>query len=100
MTIPPLVASGGIIDIGSVIDSIAAGAEAVQLCSALDLRTLRTWRRMREELNIPRRSTTGRSPILAAAMRDDAPVCDIAKLSAKLGDSSSTNCSPYSGNAF
>lgn len=35
--IPELVASGGIVDIGSFIDAIAAGANCVQLCTALDL---------------------------------------------------------------
>lgn len=51
MPAPPLIASGGIIDIGSVVDAFAAGAEAVQLCSALDLRTVRVVETLREELS-------------------------------------------------
>jgi dihydroorotate dehydrogenase len=35
--VPPIIASGGIIDIGGVVDILAAGAVAVQLCTALDL---------------------------------------------------------------
>lgn len=35
-TIPPIVAAGGIFDLGAVIDVMAAGAEAVQLCSVFD----------------------------------------------------------------
>ncbi len=51
LPVPPLVASGGIIDIGSVVDAVAAGADAVQLCSAIDLRTVRVLETMREELS-------------------------------------------------
>lgn len=36
-TIPPIVASGGVVDIGGVMDVLAAGASAVQLCTALDI---------------------------------------------------------------
>lgn len=36
--IPMIIATGGITDIGAVVDLLAAGAEAVQLCSALDYR--------------------------------------------------------------
>jgi dihydroorotate dehydrogenase len=39
-SIPRLVATGGITDIGAVVDTLAAGAEAVQLCSILDYRKL------------------------------------------------------------
>ena len=34
--LPPIVASGGVVDIGGVVDVLAAGACAVQLCTALD----------------------------------------------------------------
>ena len=34
--VPPIVAAGGILDLGAAIDVMAAGANAVQLCSALD----------------------------------------------------------------
>ena len=37
LSVPPLVASGGIVDVPGIVDSIAAGAQAVQLCTALDL---------------------------------------------------------------
>lgn len=37
-SVPPLVASGGVVDVGGVVDLVAAGASAVQLCSALDIR--------------------------------------------------------------
>lgn len=36
--VPAIIASGGIIDVGGVVDVLAAGASAVQLCSALDQR--------------------------------------------------------------
>lgn len=35
-SLPTLIATGGIEDVGCVIDAIAAGADAVQLCSVLD----------------------------------------------------------------
>lgn len=46
----PLVASGGVTDIGATIDVLVAGAGAVQLCSALDLRTANFLEWMREQL--------------------------------------------------
>ena len=36
-TIPPIVASGGVVDIGGVLDVLAVGASAIQLCTALDI---------------------------------------------------------------
>jgi len=49
---PPLsiVASGGVMDLGSTIDVIAAGANAVQLCSALDVRGAAILELLREQL--------------------------------------------------
>lgn len=38
--IPTIIATGGITDIGAVIDLLATGADAVQLCSILDYRKL------------------------------------------------------------
>jgi dihydroorotate dehydrogenase len=69
--VPPLVASGGIIDIGSVVDAVAAGADAVQLCSAIDLRTVRVLETMREELN-SLVAPYGTFTNFAAAVRADA----------------------------
>src|SRR5258708_10017463 len=36
-SLPALVATGGIVDIGSVVDLMAAGASAMQVTSAIDL---------------------------------------------------------------
>lgn len=49
---PPIVASGGIMDLGCTIDVMAAGADAVQLCSALDVRSLAVIDLLREQLSV------------------------------------------------
>ncbi len=45
-----LIASGGIIDVADVLDIMAAGAEAVQLCTAFDRRGVRTLSVLRSQL--------------------------------------------------
>ncbi|MHC4090936.1 MAG: beta/alpha barrel domain-containing protein [Planctomycetota bacterium] len=47
---PPIVASGGIVDVGGVVDVIAAGAGAVQLCSMLDLHGVHVLALLRQQL--------------------------------------------------
>jgi hypothetical protein len=49
--IPPIVATGGVTDIGAVVDVMAAGASAVQLCTALDLRGVQVIDWFREQLS-------------------------------------------------
>ncbi|MCC6545314.1 MAG: hypothetical protein IT392_12590 [Nitrospirae bacterium] len=49
-TMPRLLATGGITDIGAVVDVMAAGAEAVQLCSALDYRRIFVLEILRRQL--------------------------------------------------
>ncbi len=49
-TIPPIVASGGIVDIGGALDILAVGASAVQLCSALDISGPQVLPLLREQL--------------------------------------------------
>jgi dihydroorotate dehydrogenase len=46
-----MIATGGISDIGCVIDCLAAGAEAVQLCSALDHKELQVIGFLRQQLS-------------------------------------------------
>lgn len=46
-----LIATGGITDIGAVVDALAAGADAVQLCTALDLRGIQVVELLREQLH-------------------------------------------------
>jgi dihydroorotate dehydrogenase len=48
--VPPIIASGGLTDIRSIIDIIAAGAEAVQLCTAFDRHGVHFLDTLREEL--------------------------------------------------
>ena len=49
--IPPVIASGGVVDIGGVIDILAAGANAIQLCSAFDLRGVHMLPLLRKQLS-------------------------------------------------
>lgn len=46
----PTVASGGLDDVGGIVDMVAAGARAVQLCSALDRRGLQVLALLRWQL--------------------------------------------------
>ena len=48
---PRLIAGGGIIDVADVLDIMAAGAEAVQLCTALDRRAVQTLFVLRAQLS-------------------------------------------------
>ena len=48
--VPPIIATGGIVDVGAVVDVLAAGADAVQLCSALDLRGVEMVHVLRNQL--------------------------------------------------
>jgi dihydroorotate dehydrogenase len=50
--IPPLIASGGILDIAGIVDAIAAGASATQLCTILDLRGVQVVDLLREQLGV------------------------------------------------
>jgi dihydroorotate dehydrogenase len=47
---PTIVASGGIVDAGGVVDVIAAGASAVQLCTVVDLHGHTVLRLLRDQL--------------------------------------------------
>ncbi len=49
--VPQLIASGGIVDTGGIIDVIAAGANAVQLCTAMDLWGVHVIDWIREQLS-------------------------------------------------
>jgi dihydroorotate dehydrogenase len=48
--VPTLIGSGGVIDIAGLIDVIAGGASAIQLCTALDLRRVQVVELLREQL--------------------------------------------------
>jgi dihydroorotate dehydrogenase len=49
--IPTIIASGGITDIAGVVDVLAVGSDAVQLCTALDVRGPRLVHWLREQLS-------------------------------------------------
>jgi dihydroorotate dehydrogenase len=46
----PMIATGGIMDIAGIIDMFAAGANAVQLCTILDVRGIQVLELLREQL--------------------------------------------------
>jgi len=50
VAIPPIIASGGIVDIGAVVDLLAGGASAIQLCSALEARGVSVLALLRQQL--------------------------------------------------
>jgi hypothetical protein len=59
-SLPPTIASGGLVDIGGVVDCLTAGADAVQICSILDVHrgvhALTMIRRQLEEIAGPLQS--------------------------------------------
>ncbi len=68
---PRLVASGGLSDVGSVVDALAAGASAVQLCTALDARSPQVVTWLRNQLRSLSAPFGGIQKMLSAFQADE-----------------------------